>query len=136
MSIIEEIRNDVEGVALLTDWLGEGGVPVSQHQAETRSKVCISGDNGKRCPLNMAPGWWEKHIKEPIADTILAELELKNRLELHVPDEEALAMCQPCGCCVRLKVWTPIKHIKAHTSPDVFAKFPPWCWQKTEIEGQ
>lgn len=135
MSILEELRNDVVGVGLLVDWLGDGGEPVSQILAEHRAYACTHGDNGYPCKFNVEPGWWDKHVKEPIAETIRADLELKKRLRLHVSSEDALAMCKPCGCCMKLKIWTPLKHIRGHTPPEVFEKFPSWCWQRKEIEG-
>lgn len=133
MNIFDEFRNDVEAALLLRDWLGEGGDPVSQAQADFRADVCLHGNGGEGCPLNVEPNWWDR-VKDAIAETIRAELEVKRRLQLHATGEEHLSMCKPCGCCLKLKVWTPTKHIKAHTSSDTLDKMPGFCWQRIEIE--
>lgn len=135
MGILDELRNDVEGIRLLSDWIGDGGEPVTQMRAEHRAYACTHGDDGYPCEFNIEPNWWERHIKEPIAETIRGELELKQRLHLKVSGEETLGMCRHCGCCLRLKIWTPIKHVKKHTTAEMLAKYPSWCWQKKEIEG-
>lgn len=132
VNLIEEFRNDVAGLALLTDWLGAGGHPVSQIHAEHRADACVHGNDGKPCPLNKEPGWWDR-VKSSIANTIKMQLEMKQHLKLHVSSEEGLAMCAACGCCLKLKVWTPIEHIKAHTSPENIAKTPSYCWMRTEM---
>ncbi len=132
MNILQELRNDIEGVKLLKDWLGDGE-PVPQEQANARANVCVTGDHGKPCIWNMAPGWWD-NIKNAIAMTIREELELKNHMQLRVADEEALAMCGACGCCLKLKVWTPTEHIKNHLPSVNFDKTPSFCWMRKEIE--
>lgn len=133
VNVLEELRHDIEGALLLDDWLGEGGEPVSQTQADYRADQCLHGNGGDPCPLNIEPNWWDR-VKEAIADTIRAELELKKRINLRVIGEPELAMCKPCGCCLKLKVWTPIKHIKKHLSEESLDQMPNFCWQKIEIE--
>lgn len=133
MSLWDEIRNDLNGAALLADWIGHGLRPVQPKHAEWRSSVCLHGWKGEPCPLNRVPNWWDK-VKNEIAETIRAELHLKERLKLKVKDEERLNMCKPCGCCLRLKVWTPANHIKAHTPRKVLSQMPRFCWQRIEIE--
>jgi len=48
-----------------------------------------------------------------------------------VANEDKLNMCRVCGCCIRLKVWTPLHHIIENT-PDT-GKFPEHCWIRTEV---
>ena len=138
MSLLEKLRQDVEGLKLLNDWLGEGGNPVPSLQVESRAEACVRGNAGQPCPMNKAANWWNLHenAKNAIAQTIRAELELKYHLDLHAPNEEALHLCAVCGCCTALKVHTPIKHIKAHTTPEQLAKYPRHCWIKKEIEHE
>lgn len=135
MSLIDEIRNDIEGVKLLTDWFGEGGEPVSQLKAEHRAHMCAFGDGGKACHLNVAPNWWNLHAnsKSAIAETIRAELELKHHMDLSVSCEDSLHLCAACGCCLRLAVFAPLKRLKEHTTQDQLGKMPRWCWKKNEI---
>lgn len=131
MSLIEKIRNDIEGAAILRDWLGDGS-PVHPIVAEARASRCTTGNNGNPCPMNVEPNWWDR-VKNDIAEWIRYELELKNRMDLKVPQEEQLSMCGACGCCLKLKVWTPIKHIKDHLAPEKLAKTPTYCWMRAEI---
>ena len=133
MNILTELRNDIEGAKLLKDWLGDGGQPVPSLRAESRAEACVHGNNGKACPMNTAPNWWDR-FKNAIALTIRAELELKNHLNLRVEPEDDLHMCGVCGCCLKLKVWTPIEHVKTHTSLNKISKAPGFCWMRREIE--
>jgi len=132
MNLLEEFRNDVEGLELLRDWLGEGTSPVSEIKALHRACVCASGNQGKPCPLNLEPNWWDR-VKSMIANTIKMELEMKQHLKLETCLDESLSMCGACGCCLRLKIWTPIEHIKAHLSPENLAKTPEFCWMRKEL---
>lgn len=135
VNIIEELRRDVEGAKLLADWLGDGGEPVSQIVAEQRASVCAFGDGGYPCGLNREANWWDR-VKHKIADTIRAELEIKHQLALKVSSENALHMCASCGCALPLKVWTPTKHLKAHTPAHVIDKTPPFCWMRKELSDK
>lgn len=116
-------------LAALKDWLGEGGTPVNSGLAAQRAVIC------RDCPENRAPLWWEKMTKEPIAAVIRSQLALKHDLNLAVEHEDDLHMCRVCGCCIRLKVWVPISHIKKHTSPEQLLKFPNWCWIRDEYDS-
>lgn len=134
MNILETIRNDARGAMLLTDWLGHGGVPVSQEQAEVRALACISGQDGRPCDHNKEADWWER-IKNKIATTIKKQLLVRDTLGLSVSVDEKLNMCSACGCCLRLKVWTPIAHVKQHTPAEKITELPIFCWQRKELEG-
>jgi hypothetical protein len=134
VNILDEIRNDAQGLALLKDWLGEGGKTVDPVQADIRAHVCYNGNNGEPCPRNKEPNWWER-VKSAIALTIRDQLELKSRMQLKVHREESIHMCSACGCCLKLKVWTPIEHIKSHLSVEQFNRTVPYCWMRKEIGG-
>jgi hypothetical protein len=126
--LLEEVVNDAHGLALLNDWIGEGGNCVGEELANKRSKIC------ETCPQNVAPGWWDAHVKEPIAEVIRGELELKNKILLRVKNEKSIHMCASCGCCLPLKVWAPIKHIQEHTSDPSMLQFDNRCWIPKEIK--
>jgi hypothetical protein len=130
--MIAEIKNLWTGAQLLYDWLGDGGA-VSPMVAEFRAQRCISGNNGEPCPNNVQPRSWEKHLTDPVAQAIRRQLELKHGMNLHLPDEDKLAMCKICGCCNALLVWTPTKHLREHHlknhSIDTYPKF---CWKRKE----
>lgn len=132
MNVIEEIKNDISGAAALADWLGDSGEPVSRMVAEFRSHRCVFGDEGSPCPKNTAPNWWDK-VKHKIADWIRKELELKAQMSLEVSHEQDLHMCKACGCCLRLKVWTPRVHLAKHTTQKQLAEMPNYCWLKMEL---
>lgn len=85
------------------------------------------------CPLNEPDRWWDK-IKSKLADNIRAHLEVKNRMSMHVPEEDKIGTCHACFCNLPLKVWAPVEHVAAHTTQDVMARFPKACWQRHEIE--
>jgi len=133
MNLLQEFKNDVAGLALLKDWLGDGGIPVPTTQAEQRAWACTKGDEGRMCHENVEPGWWNK-VKSSIANTIKMQLEMKHHLKLGSPIDQSLGMCRVCGCCLRLKRHTPIEHINNHTTPEQLAKYSVWCWIKKEIE--
>jgi hypothetical protein len=126
--ILKEIRNDLAGLGLLHDWLGTGE-PVHPVVSYYRAKIC------EDCPENVQPGWWDTHIKLPIAQTIKAELELKSGMKISVPNEAAMGMCKVCGCCNALAVHVPVAHLKDHTSQKLLARFPDNCWKKREISA-
>jgi len=118
----------------LKDWLGDEGKPVPTLHAAERAVICVSGNNGKPCPMNCEPRWWERWIKEPIAQAIKEQLEVKHQMRIGVIVEDELNMCKACGCCLKLKVHTPIQYIKSHLTADQIAKMPTYCWQRKEIE--
>lgn len=126
MNMIEEIRSTAKGVQILESWLGAGGAPVADELADKRANVCIE------CPLNVEPNWWGR-VKNAIASAIKDHLRVKSNLGFRVENEDGLSMCKVCGCCNALAVWTPIEHIKSHTSTEQFVKFPTACWKRNEI---
>lgn len=125
-SLLEGLRQTVEGAEVIADWIGEGGVPVPRELAEKRATIC------QYCPENYKGNWWDE-TKNTIAMWIRRELELKNSIGLTLSNETQIAMCKICGCANRLKVWTPIEHIRAHTTDLVFECFPKACWIKDEL---
>ena len=132
MNPIDEIKREATGMAILRDWWGDGLHHVRQEIADHRSKTCVAGDDGNPCPHNKAPRWWEHH-KSAIADAIIHQIGVKERLKLSTPLENSLAMCSICGCCLQLKVWTPIEHIARHMPVEQLARYPEFCWQRKEI---
>lgn len=135
MNLIEEIKNDAAGLKTLTDWLGEGLHPVPQAQADHRSLACVSGNNGDPCPHNRGGKWWERQIKNPIADAMLRQIEVKNQIKISTPFDESLSVCDVCGCCLKLLIWTPIDIIKRRTNPETISNYPAHCWKRIELEN-
>lgn len=136
--MVEELKQMAGAAPILAEWFGEGGEPVSRELAGKRANVCRNIHDFAPCEKNVSPNWWQKNLTNPIAQTIIALLEFKQRTELHLPVdvEEDLNMCLSCGCALRLKIWTPIKHIAAHTTPEQLEEYPAFCWILREIKGE
>lgn len=128
--MIAELDNDIIGAAILRDWIGGGGEPVSKELADKRAHQCL------QCPMHRPAKFWEVAFKDPIARAIRRQLEMKRKMDLRLSCEEQIAMCATCGCCMRLKCWTPIKHIAEHTTDDKLSEYPKTgCWIRSEIES-
>jgi hypothetical protein len=136
MKLLDRLRQDVKGLEVLRDWLGDSAMPVERDQAEARARVCTHGNAGKACPWNEQAAWWDLHemAKDKIAQAIRYQLELKARCSMQLPNEGELGTCNACGCNLRLKVWTPILYLKDHLTPEQLLRYPLYCWQKTEVE--
>lgn len=120
--MVEELRATARGAAILKDWLGSGGEPVAPEVASARAAVCMC------CPMNDEGSWWEK-VKSKIADAIREHLAVKRALKLTTPFDSRLGTCLVCKCNNPLQVWVPIKHVAAHTPPEMVMKFPVFCWK-------
>lgn len=119
---------------ILLDWLGEGGTCVEQRKADDRALVCAFGNEGKACPLNRGQKWWEV-FKNPIADAIKETLQIKNKMQMHVAHEDDLHMCKACGCCLPLKVWVPIEHVRKVVDGKALSEVPAYCWMRNELNA-
>jgi hypothetical protein len=126
MSLIDELASDADGMVVIWDWLGSGGVPVNQSLADKRALTCLC------CPENHRARWWES-VKTWVSDLILKTIEIKNRLHLRVDNEGELGMCNKCRCPICTKVWTPISHIASNLSVENENKLPNHCWIRREI---
>lgn len=135
MNPMDEIKSDATALLVLKDWLGEGGVPVSPEQANSRALACASGDDGRPCANNIEAGWWDRNVKHPIAVEIIRQLEVKTRLKIETHFDNDLHVCRVCRCCLPLKVHVPIKFVAQHTSPEMVSAMPQFCWQLKEIKS-
>jgi hypothetical protein len=118
---VGRVRNVAAGVGVLLDWLGGGAKPVEQSLADSRAAICAD------CPKNSG-GDFLAYFTKPIADKIRTQLEIRGDLQLRTPHDEKLTVCSACDCTLRLKVWTPMEHILAHTPEDTKTKLDPRCW--------
>lgn len=121
MSLLDELKHDAAGVAILREWLGEGGIPVSRELAEARAAVCVP------CGKHRKFKWWEiaKHV---VAEFITNCISLKNKLNISTSRDGELFMCGACKCCCKLKVHVDIRHILAHTSKETMSELDADCW--------
>ncbi len=131
-SLLERIRQDINGGKILTEWLGSNSDPVHPKVAEHRANTCVTANEGGKCPFNVQPNWWDR-IKGVAADWIRSAMELKRHLNLATAQDEHLGMCQRCGCCLPLKVWVPAHHLKAHINHTSLESTPHYCWMRKEL---
>lgn len=127
--MIQELKQDAAALPMLLDWLGEGLVTVNPGLAIRRARTCV------KCTQNTAPNWWAKNFRNPIAKVITSQLKLQAETDVKLPVdlEKVVNMCRICGCCLKLKVWTPIEHIANHTTTEQLEQYPDFCWIKKEI---
>lgn len=125
--LLARVRGIARGAATLADWLGDGCVPVSPFLAETRASICAG------CPLNVkadAVGEFTGAVAEAIRDQTIA----KNAVGLSTALEDKLDTCDACGCHLRLKVWVPIRTIRAHMPDEDKERLHGSCWIRHETE--
>mgnify|MGYP007027865203 CR=1 FL=1 len=123
--VIETIKDYAAGARILSDWLGEGAVPVSPELAQRRADTCIA------CKFNTQPNWLEK-LSATVAGVVKEQVELRNQMSLHVQDEDKLMKCSACQCVLNLKVWVPLKNIMDTISESQYKRLAKQCWIKQE----
>lgn len=123
------VKRTVSGVGVLRDWLGDGAVAIEQPIANLRATICAT------CPMN-ATGDWTTFFTEPVAALIRSQLSIRNDLDLMTPYDDALNVCEACGCPLKLKVHVPLNHITEHLSAEVKSKLDARCWILKEIDGK
>lgn len=130
MNLLERAKQFKDGAKTILDWLGAGGMCVSQQQAQKRADICISGYNGMPCPFNVD----EPIIERTIAAAVKKQVELKNNLALRVVGEKSLHQCRGCGCILRLKVHVPIENLGLEENDLQF--YPTFCWMVHEFKAK
>lgn len=120
MSLFDRVKKITNGVSILTDWLGSGGIVVAQELAQKRADVCLS------CPLHSTTG----SVTEVAMVAFKQQIEVKKKLKLRVNGEKQLHLCTVCGCAMRLKIWPPIEIIApdAEERQDLHVN----CWLLSE----
>jgi hypothetical protein len=127
------VKNAAVGANLLKDWLGDGAVPVPDDVAAKRAWTCTAGaPGGQRCPQN-TQGNWMSYFTVPASEGIRKMLSLRSEKALTTPSDESLGVCTVCDCPLKLKVHVTLDHIKKHTTDEVRASFPDFCWIKAEL---
>lgn len=122
MNALDQIRSTADGIAILHDWLGEGGKPVEPGVAHHRAEICVS------CPFNSKEGYL-RLFKQAAGEAVKRHLEVKHSAELTTEFDDELNLCTACSCVLLLKIWTPFSHIRAFTSDKQFNRLPSFCWQ-------
>lgn len=119
-----EIKIAAQGAGVVLDWIQSGGNPVSQELAEKRAKICVA------CPKNTDGAWYVTAPAELLKSAIKAWQELKGSdFAFETKQGDNLKSCDVCKCLMRLKVFTPLKHILDKSKPEILAAFPKEnCW--------
>lgn len=107
-----------------SEWLGEGGHPVPNRQAQERANVCL------KCPQNVERPLAE-FLEESVVLLVKRQVELKNQMKLRVDGEKLLHICEACGCKLSLKVHVPIQFVKDTTEME---RLDPSCWILSETK--
>lgn len=117
------------GVKTLNEWIDSGEAPVDQELSNSRALVC------SKCPKN-GEGDMTSWFTRPAAAAIKRQIEKLEHKKLSTPYDSAINICEVCLCPMRLKVFTPIKFIKAHITDAVFDELPrsPRCWMIDELQ--
>jgi hypothetical protein len=115
------------GANILKDWLGEGGIPVTQELAQSRANICLN------CPQNQE-GHFVQKLTTIIAKAIHDQRREKLRMALRVDGEEELHTCAVCSCHLPLKVWVPFQTIAERTTDVQWKEFEAVtdCWVNKE----
>jgi hypothetical protein len=129
MNIFEKARQYLNGVSILTEWLGYGALTVAPKHAQDRADICTGRLNGAGCPNNVK----EFEVTEAVSQAIRTQVELKSKLQLRVQGEKALHTCKNCGCPLKLKVWLEIQQLGLDANE--VEKLPEICWMKTEFKS-
>lgn len=116
-----KLASTLRGAKALSEWLGQGGVPVEPKLAGSRAIICAG------CPHNVD----NPNLLGAVALASIQEYEFaRNHLRLSVPEDDLLHTCGICSCPLKLKIWVPMEHIKPSTEE---FSFPPYCWIPREL---
>lgn len=116
--------------AALIEWIGEGGQPVSPVLAEQRAETCAGcpeNSDSPTCRPDRRLAWYE-WMTEPIAASLGIYLGLKNKMKLATQQDKVLGKCLACRCELKLKVWTPLRHILANADEAGLGRLDLRCW--------
>lgn len=130
MSLLDFAKRMGTGTEIVFSWVGSGGNTVTQHEAQLRSDICTGRLSGVACPYNVA----ENFFTGSAGETVKKLVEIKNGSKLRVRGEKSLGNCAVCKCHLRTKIWTPMEHIRKHTTDDELRELPPICWQRVEVK--
>lgn len=125
MKLFERLHAYGVGARTLLDWLGEGGMPVTQEKADSRAAVCCS------CPSNK-PGDWLDRMAAEVAAGVMAQRRAKLAMGLRVRQEDNLHHCEVCHCHLPTKIWVPFDVIEARTTMATWKALPSHCWMVKE----
>lgn len=124
MNLFDKVKKYVNGEAILEDWVGDGGIVVSQATAQSRTDTCL------KCSMNEA-GFLPADL---VAAAIKSMVELKNNLNLKVRGEKKLFTCSACECPLKTKVWVPIDYLTRYETDEEREAYDEKCWILSELK--
>jgi hypothetical protein len=118
-----------QAATLLNEWVGEGGYPVDENQANQRASICIN------CPMNQRGDWWA--TSKTVAATLARKtLELRINMRMRLDADPKLHVCAVCGCVLRLKVHVPIEFAASSLTAEQESNFRKHhCWITSEKDS-
>ena len=119
MNILEQAKKIPHGIAVITDWIGDGGEVVHPLEAQRRADIC------NQCPRNVQ-GF---SVAKPVAAAIKKFLGVKNKLNLTVKGEKTLGHCSVCTCVNKLQIWQPAQQVSDEMTVDEIRLLPVGCWK-------
>lgn len=69
-----------------------------------------------------------EHLNSGVAWIIKTYMRWKKHLQLEIPNDAELQICDACACVLKLKVWSPIKHIADTMTREDFNRLHTNCW--------
>lgn len=122
-AVAAHIRTAAQGTGVVLDWIQAGGDPVDQDLAEKRAAICVA------CPKNVTGEWYVTAPAELLRSAIKGWQALKgSTFAFETKQGDKLKSCDVCKCLMRLKAFTPLKHILEKSKPEILAAFPEICW--------
>lgn len=123
--LVRSIKQTSDGARILTDWLGDGAMPVCPEKAQARANVC------ETCPKNK-PSEGYSRLTAEVAQAIKEQVEVKNKLNLKLSNEDTLGTCEACGCHLGLKPWVPLPYLEQTLDEEDEKELDPRCWVRKE----
>ena len=128
MKFLNELKNDLNGLSTLVDWLGQGMQPVPNEEAEVRAAVCAP------CIKNEHGDWWES-AKTAVADAIRSQIALKKKLNVSTSMDHRIGTCSVCSCNLKLLAHVPIEILKEREPTERISAYPATCWKRQQLES-
>ena len=126
MNILEQAKKIPHGIAVITEWLGSGGIVVSPEESQARADICNGNTpSGHRCPHNVT----NPTVTKAVALAVKKYLSVKNAVNLRVRGEKALGTCDICSCVLRLQVHEPQEKVRRDLTDEEKDLLPKFCWK-------
>ena len=117
-------RRGTKAIVETISRIPNGSAFTSQAIADFRASICAS------CPMNVKRRRKSCCAGDPALNALRIVIRLASRVNLHMhtPSDDALNICNVCGCELKAKVWCSEEVIKATEDPGSLAFLPKECW--------